>query len=416
MPKEFSHIKDIERYLLTLSKFSMVGAKAANFSLKKVKNFLQELGNPHKNFPSIHVAGTNGKGTVCHLLEATYRRAGYKTGLFTSPHLISFNERFRILGKPISDKKLVAFFAQVSSLLDTYNLTYFELSTVIAFTLFDHELVDIAIIETGLGGRLDATNVLLPLLSVITSISYDHTDILGEDLASIAWEKAGIIKKKVPCIVGKVPDEAYKVIEERAIKQNAPLFEAEQLNPSFSKKNITLSEPNITLKTSFFEPVNAWNVAMTYQSIQCLKDQLPVSEEDFIAAVEEFPGVPGRFERMHPTFAWYFSGSHNLEGITSTIRTVKSFKNKRKVIVMGMMKDKISKEILDETLGFADRFFYKLEGDRAASLAGIPSHLHMKAMNDGDVEYMLSELKTSLVIFTGSFYFYSIVKDWMSRM
>lgn len=416
MPKEFSHIKDVERYLFTLPKFSMVGAKAANFSLKKVKNFLLELGNPHKNFPTIHVAGTNGKGTVCHLLEATYRRAGYKTGLFTSPHLISFNERFRILGKPISDKKLVAFFAQVSSLLDTYKLTYFELSTVIAFTLFDHEFVDVAIIETGLGGRLDATNVLLPLLSVITSISYDHTDILGDDLASIAWEKAGIIKKKVPCIVGKVPDEAFRVIEERAYKQNAPLFEAEQLNPSFSKKNITLSEPNITLKTSFFEPVNAWNVAMIYQSIQCLKDQFPVSEEDFVAAIEEFPGVPGRFERMHPSFPWYFSGSHNLEGITSTIKTIKSFKNKRKVIVMGMMKDKISKEILDQTLGFSDRFFYKLEGDRAASLAGIPSHLHMKAMNDGDVEYMLSELKTSLVIFTGSFYFYPIVKDWMSRM
>lgn len=416
MPKEFSHIKDVERYLFTLPKFSMVGAKAANFSLKKVKNFLLELGNPHKNLPTIHVAGTNGKGTVCHLLEATYRRAGYKTGLFTSPHLISFNERFRILGKPISDKKLVAFFAQVSSLLDTYKLTYFELSTVIAFTLFDHEFVDVAIIETGLGGRLDATNVLLPLLSVITSISYDHTDILGDDLASIAWEKAGIIKKKVPCIVGKVPDEAFRVIEERAYKQNAPLFEAEQLNPSFSKKNITLSEPNITLKTSFFEPVNAWNVAMIYQSIQCLKDQFPVSEEDFVAAIEEFPGVPGRFERMHPTFPWYFSGSHNLEGITSTIKTIKSFKNKRKVIVMGMMKDKISKEILDQTLGFSDRFFYKLEGDRAASLAGIPSHLHMKAMNDGDVEYMLSELKTSLVIFTGSFYFYPIVKDWMSRM
>lgn len=416
MPKEFSHIKDVERYLFTLPKFSMVGAKAANFSLKKVKNFLLELGNPHKNFPTIHVAGTNGKGTVCHLLEATYRRAGYKTGLFTSPHLISFNERFRILGKPISDKKLVAFFAQVSSLLDTYKLTYFELSTVIAFTLFDHEFVDVAIIETGLGGRLDATNVLLPLLSVITSISYDHTDIFGDDLASIAWEKAGIIKKKVPCIVGKVPDEAFRVIEERAYKQNAPLFEAEQLNPSFSKKNITLSEPNITLKTSFFEPVNAWNVAMIYQSIQCLKDQFPVSEEDFVAAIEEFPGVPGRFERMHPTFPWYFSGSHNLEGITSTIKTIKSFKNKRKVIVMGMMKDKISKEILDQTLGFSDRFFYKLEGDRAASLAGIPSHLHMKAMNDGDVEYMLSELKTSLVIFTGSFYFYPIVKDWMSRM
>ena len=416
MPKEFRHIHEVETYLNTLPKFGLVGAKAASFSLKKVKSFLKDLGNPHKNFPSIHVAGTNGKGTVCHLLEATYRRAGYKTGLFTSPHLISFNERFRILGKPVSDKKLVAFFAQVSSLLDSYKLTYFELSTVIAFTIFDHEFIDIAIIETGLGGRLDATNVLLPDLSIITSISFDHTDILGEDLASIAWEKAGIIKKETPCIVGNIPAEAHKVITERADKQHAPLFDAKQLEPSFSRKNITLKKPNITLKTSFFEPVNAWNVAMIYQSTQCLRDQFPVSDEDFKAAIEEFPGAPGRFERVHSTYAWYFSGSHNLEGITSTISTVKALKNKRKVVVMGMMNDKISKEIIDQTLGFADRYFYKLEGDRAASLAGIPSHLYMKAMNDGDVEYMLSELKTSLVIFTGSFYFYATVKDWMRRI
>tara|TARA_B100000575_G_scaffold286218_1_gene282635 strand:- start:2430 stop:3680 length:1251 start_codon:yes stop_codon:yes gene_type:complete len=416
MPNEFRHINDVERYLDSLPKFSTIGAKAANFSLKKFKDFLHELGNPHKKFPSIHVAGTNGKGTVCHLLEATYRRAGYKTGLFTSPHLISFNERFRILGKPVSDNKLVAFFAQVSTLLNLYKLTYFELSTVIAFTLFVDEYIDIAIIETGLGGRLDATNVLLPELSIITSISYDHTDILGEDLASIAWEKAGIIKKKVPCIVGNISDEAYKVIAECAKKQKAPLFEAKQLQPSFSKNNIILKEPNITLKTSFFELVNAWNVAMTYQSTQCLRDQFPVSEENFITAIQEFPGALGRFEHIHSTHAWYFSGSHNLEAMTSTFSTAKTFKNKRKVVVMGMMKDKISKEILNQTQGFSDRYFYKLEGNRAATMVGIPSHFNLKSMNDGNVEYILSELKTSLVIFTGSFYFYSTVKNWMSRI
>ncbi|MBK98295.1 MAG: hypothetical protein CL672_05825 [Balneola sp.] len=416
MSKEFRHIDDVERYLYSLPKFSTVGAKAANFSLKKVKDFLHELGNPHKKYSSIHVAGTNGKGTVCHLLEATYCRAGYKTGLFTSPHLISFNERFRILGKPVSDNKLVALFAQVSKLLNLYKLTYFELSTVIAFTLFDNEYIDLAIIETGLGGRLDATNVLLPELSIITSISYDHTDILGEDLASIASEKAGIIKKKVPCIVGNISDEAYRVIAERANRQKAPLFEAKQLQPSFLNNNIILKEPNIALKTSFLELVNAWNVAMTYQSTQCLFDQFPVSKENFITAVKEFPGVPGRFEHIHSTHAWYFSGSHNLEAIKSTINTVKTFKNNRKVIVMGMMKDKISKEILNQTLGFSDRYFYKLEGNRAASMVDIPSHFNMKSMNDGNVKYILSEFKTSLVIFTGSFYFYSTVKDWMSRI
>lgn len=416
MPNEFCHIKDVEKYLNSLPKFSTVGAKAANFSLKKVKDFLHELGNPHKKFPSIHVAGTNGKGTVCHLLEATYRHAGYKTGLFTSPHLISFSERFRILGKPVSNNKLVAFFAQVSTLLNLYKLTYFELSTVIAFTLFEDEHIDIAIIETGLGGRLDATNVVLPELCIITSISYDHTDILGEDLASIALEKAGIIKKKVPCIVGNIPVDAYRVIAECANRQKAPLFEAKQLQPSFSKNNIILKKPNIALKTSFIEQVNAWNVAMTYQSTQCLRDQFSVSKQNFITAIQEFPGVPGRFEHIHSTHPWYFSGSHNLEAIKSTINTVKTLKNNRKVIVMGMMKDKISKEILNQTLDFYDRYFYELEGKRAASMVDIPPHFNMKSMNNGNLEYILSELKTSLVIFTGSFYFYSIVKDWMSRI
>ena len=157
-------------------------------------------------------------------------------------------------------------------------------------------------------------------------------------------------------------------------------------------------------------------MAMTYQSTQCLRDQFPVSEQNFITAIQEFPGVPGRFEHIHSTHAWYFSGSHNLEAIKSTINTVKTLKNNRKVIVMGMMKDKISKEILNQTLGFYDRYFYKLEGTRAASMVDIPPHFNMKSMNNGNVEYILSELKTSLVIFTGSFYFYSIVKDWMSRI
>ena len=155
---------------------------------------------------------------------------------------------------------------------------------------------------------------------------------------------------------------------------------------------------------------------MCRQVISQLSESFAISDEDFKQAIEEFEGVPGRFEKIHPKYKWYFSGSHNLEGIQSTLQTVKAMKSKRKVVVLGMMKDKINKQIIDETLGFTDRYFYKLEGERAASIAGIPSHIYMKVMNDGDVNYMLSELKTSLVIFTGSFYFYATVKKWMSQM
>ena len=416
MKKRFANIEDVNRYLSRLPKFSEVGTKAAHFSLKRIKAFLGELGDPHKSLITIHVAGTNGKGTTCHLLESVYRRAGFKTGLYTSPHLISVNERFRILGKPVTDDKLIAFFQQVDQLLDAYHLSYFELTTVMAFVLFEHEFVDVAIIETGLGGRLDATNVILPEISVITSISYDHTDVLGEDLSSIAWEKAGIIKKNRPVVVGNLVQEAMKVIEERAEKQNSKLIYASDLSPIFEKHSIHFQNTDQRFLTTFHEKINAWNVAMAYQVVRQLNESFTISDEDFKQAIEEFNGVPGRFEQIHPKFKWYFSGSHNLEGIQSTLQTVKAMKTKRKVVVLGMMKDKINKQIIDETLGFTDRYFYKLEGERAASIAGIPSHIYMKVMNEGDVEYMLSELKTSLVIFTGSFYFYPTVKKWMSQM
>ncbi len=416
MKKRFSHIEDVHSYLDKMPKFSQVGVKAANFSLKRIKAFLHELGDPHKGLKAIHVAGTNGKGTTCHLLEAVYRRAGFKTGLYTSPHLISVNERFRILGKPVSDAKILAFFQQVDPFLNAFKLSFFELTTVMAFMIFEHEFVDIAIIETGLGGRLDATNVILPEVSVITSISYDHTDVLGEDLSSIAWEKAGIIKKGRPVVVGNLVPEAMNVIRDRADKQDSPLVYAADLSPSFEANTVHFQATEERFSTSFIEKINAWNVAMCRQVISQLSESFAISDEDFKQAIEEFEGVPGRFEKIHPKYKWYFSGSHNLEGIQSTLQTVKAMKSKRKVVVLGMMKDKINKQIIDETLGFTDRYFYKLEGERAASIAGIPSHIYMKVMNDGDVNYMLSELKTSLVIFTGSFYFYATVKKWMSQM
>ncbi|MGK7389609.1 MAG: bifunctional folylpolyglutamate synthase/dihydrofolate synthase, partial [Candidatus Cyclobacteriaceae bacterium M2_1C_046] len=193
----FNSIESVNSYLESIPKFQTSGKSAANFDLDHFKKFCNELGNPESKYPTIHVAGTNGKGSTCQILASIYQRAGYRVGMYTSPHLLNFSERFKINGIEISDAKLVEFFNAFESQLKKNGLSYFEISTAIAFWYFASQQVDLAIIEVGLGGRLDATNIIKPEVSVITNISLDHTDILGDSVNEIAREKAGIIKPEV---------------------------------------------------------------------------------------------------------------------------------------------------------------------------------------------------------------------------
>ena len=190
----FNSINDVYKWLNEIPMFGKTGASAANFSLRSIRRFCAELGNPQDTYPTIHVAGTNGKGTTCQMLASVCQSAGYKTGLYTSPHLLDYRERFRVNAAQITEQDLLRFFRRFDELLKRYSLTYFEISTAIAFWFFEQQKVDIAIIETGLGGRLDATNIITPEVSVITSVGLDHTDILGDSLGKIAKEKGGIIK------------------------------------------------------------------------------------------------------------------------------------------------------------------------------------------------------------------------------
>src|SRR5690606_39078402 len=217
-------------YLYTrLPMFTRDGASALKKDLTNSVKLCGALGNPHRRFSAVHVAGTNGKGSTSHMLAAILQTAGYKTGLYTSPHLVDFRERIRINGAPIDESSVVKFVENNIPLIEQIQPSFFELTMAMAFTHFADQKVDIAIVETGLGGRLDSTNIITPLLSVITNIGYDHTNMLGTTLPEIAGEKAGIIKPGIPVVVSEWQPEISAVFERVAEdKQSRLVFAAHQ--------------------------------------------------------------------------------------------------------------------------------------------------------------------------------------------
>ncbi|MEI9810817.1 MAG: Mur ligase family protein [Bacteroidota bacterium] len=220
-------------YLFTkLPLYSRIGAAAYKEDLDNTIQLCTFLGNPHTKFKSVHIAGTNGKGSVSHMLAAIFQTAGYKTGLYTSPHLKDFRERIQVNGEMISQEFVIDFTEKIKPLIVSIEPSFFEITVAMAFDYFEQEKVDIAIIETGLGGRLDSTNIITPELSVITNIGMDHMNLLGDTLEKIAWEKAGIIKKGIPVVLGEVLTETLPVFERKAIEQEAALLIASQIRQS----------------------------------------------------------------------------------------------------------------------------------------------------------------------------------------
>ncbi len=219
---------EAEKILYSIPMFQNVGAKAYNPSLDGIAALCSRIGDPHKTFKSIHVAGTNGKGSVSHLLSATLNSAGYKTALFTSPHLLSFRERIKIDSDMITEAGVVEFIELYSDVIEELKPSFFELTTAMAFWWFAKNRVDIAVIEAGLGGRLDATNIIRPMLCVITNISFDHCAILGDTLEKIAAEKGGIIKNDTPVVLGEWSYESSLTIISKAKELHSDLYIAEQ--------------------------------------------------------------------------------------------------------------------------------------------------------------------------------------------
>lgn len=411
----FKNIKEVWEYLDEIPKFQDKGASASNFELEHITKFCESIGDPHNSFSSIHVAGTNGKGTTCHLLEAVYRKAGYRTGLFTSPHLLRYHERFRINGEEVQDELILKFFQSYSKELEEVPLTYFEISTALAFWIFAKEEVDIAIIETGLGGRLDSTNIIHSELSIITSIGLDHQDILGTTEAEIAKEKAGIIKSGKPVVLGNISDENSRVISEIANVNNAEMIKTSELNPEFNKGLFSLKNESLSVQTRLLEEVNKWNLAAVYQTVKVIEDKFLVSKNALVEAFEEFKGVPARFEKLDENKNWYFSGAHNVQALTSTLKTMDGFGGEQGVIIFSLMKDKLVPEVVETIKERSHKFYFELNAERAASFKEIEQKISAKKIDENSYKSILKEFETSLVIFTGSFYFYSTVKRWVSN-
>lgn len=420
---EFDSIEKVTNYLDTIPNFQSKGNEAAKFDLSRFKKFCASVNNPHNRFDSVHVGGTNGKGSTCRILAAAFEQAGYKVGLYTSPHLISFNERFRVNGVEIPNELLITFFNDFFKHIEKYNLTYFEISTAIAFWWFERENIDLAFVEVGLGGRFDATNIIRPLLSIITSIGLDHTGILGSSLAEIAKEKAGIIKSHIPVLIGNLPGEAKKVIIKRAREKKSEVISVNQVDWQYVEPGlfqITDEKKKILINTDLLAPVQAINIALAWQTIKQLVDVYPVTKEQLQEGMldisRKYPPA-GWFSRLLADRPWYFDGGHNPEAIVATKETIRTIQPvSETTVVLSLMRDKINKELITEFLEFKKIYYHELNTDRAATLADVkkwlPDVRSFPAVGS-QKQLLLEDLKSELVIFAGSFYFYPTVRDWL---
>lgn len=290
------------------------------------------LGQPQNSFPSIHIAGTNGKGSTAHLLSSILQEAGYKVGLYTSPHLVDFRERVKINGKPISKEAVISFVDQYKVAFETLNTSFFEWTAALAFKHFKNEDIDIAIIETGLGGRLDSTNIIKPLIAVITNIGLDHVQFLGNTLDKIAFEKAGIIKANTPVVIGKYQEETAPVFEKKAKEENAPLIKAYE-----SKHNYTS-----TLEASY-QKENISTAITTIKTLVNITDQFLINASAIEAGIKNISinsGLKGRFDRINKKPLTFCDCAHNEDGLKLIFNQIENYKYQDLHLVYGTVNDK----------------------------------------------------------------------------
>ncbi len=338
-----------------LPMFTRIGEAAYKKDLKNTLLLCEALDNPQHKFKSIHIAGTNGKGSTSHMLAAILQSAGYKVGLYTSPHLIDFRERIRINGEEIPEHNVVDFIADNKERIEEIEPSFFELTVAMAFKYFADEKVDFAVIETGLGGRLDSTNIITPELSVITNISYDHQNMLGNSLAEIAGEKAGIIKQNVPVVIGQVHPETKTVFLAKAEDQNAQIYFAEEnyKHQSHEYKNgnleavflETATGKIIKVETPLAGNYQLQNLATVLQSCNILQK---IHEGIFtdehickgIREVKKLTGLRGRWEILKQNPLTIADVAHNEAGLKSVFHQINSLTYNKLYIVFGMVKDK----------------------------------------------------------------------------
>lgn len=338
-----------------LPMFSKIGKTAIKKDLTNIRKLCNALDNPHQHFKSIHIAGTNGKGSTSHALAAVLQEAGYETGLYTSPHLIDFRERIRINGEPVSKEWIVSFIEKNKTIIEDIEPSFFEVTVAMAFQFFAEQAVDIAVIETGLGGRLDSTNIITPILSVITNISYDHQDVLGNTLKEIATEKAGIIKEKVPVLIGEQDDETSAIFFETAIHHHTSVYYADTLwdfvrikqdaHYQYFKAVHKAHRKIYDLQTDLLGTYQQHNIKTVLAATEILNASqgMNITIEDSLRAllkVKKLTGLRGRWERLNEAPAIIADVGHNAAGIKEVMEQWQQIEAAQKHIIVGFVKDK----------------------------------------------------------------------------
>jgi len=376
-----SYQETLEWMFQQLPMYQRVGKSAFKKDLSNTLKLAEHLDHPENKFRSIHVAGTNGKGSVSHMLASIFQEAGYKTGLYTSPHLKDFRERIRINGEVISEEEVVSFIEENQNFLESNRLSFFEMTVGMTFDYFAKSEVDIAIIETGLGGRLDSTNIITPQLSVITNIGLDHTAFLGTDLPAIATEKAGIIKNSVPVVIGERHDQTMPVFIAKAAEVDSPLFFADEFE---------LPEVDSDLIGTYQE----YNKKTVLASIEVLrKGGWQITSEAIIHGlnkVQSNTGLRGRWEILGNEPKIICDTAHNAEGLELVLQQLLKENFTRLHIVLGVANDKDLNSILPLFPKDADFYFAKPDVPRGMS-AEILQEESLKFGLNGNVYSSISE-------------------------
>ncbi|AHF14646.1 bifunctional folylpolyglutamate synthase/dihydrofolate synthase [Niabella soli] len=412
-------------YIYTrLPMFSNIGATAIKSGFDNIYALCNYLDNPQHKTKFIHVAGTNGKGSVSHMLAAVFQTQGYKTGLYTSPHLKDFRERIKIDGKMISETEVVEFIDRIAPEIERINPSFFEITVALAFDHFAKHEVAYAIMETGLGGRLDSTNIIHPELSVITNIGFDHVQLLGDTLVKIAGEKAGIIKQQVPVVIGESHMETAPVFTAKAAACEAPVSFADK---EFHLENWFYDEETLVIEVSKNDAVDHWKYRLDLSGVYQAKNLLTVLEScrqlnhsgivldeaniaKGIAHTKHLNGLHGRWETIQQKPRIILDVAHNVEGIEQVLRQLELIPFRKLHLVLGFVKDKDVNKILGLLPATAQYYFTNAHLPRAlaaSELQALATAYDLEGSTFPDVNQALAQAKNiahedDLIIICGS--------------
>lgn len=370
----------LEFLFSSLPAFENTGASAYKPGLERITAFCRHLGNPQRNFFTIHVAGTNGKGSVAHIIAAVLQQAGYRTGLFTSPHLQDFRERIRVDGEMIPKQKVVNFVDKHHDKMVGLELSFFEMTAAMAFDYFAQSDVEVAVIETGLGGRLDATNIIVPILSIITNIGLEHTALLGDTLQKIAAEKAGIIKKSIPVIIGEADDRYNGVIEQAAAANKSRVIYAEREflyegrterdGSQLFRLRRTRDDKAFEVELDLAGNYQSHNIVTASAAVDFLHEETPltISRRAYLEGMRgtaSHTALHGRWQKLGEAPLTICDTGHNAHGIAYVAEQLKATPHRKLYCVMGFVRDKDLAHILPLLPRDAHYIFTQARSERA---------------------------------------------------